>query len=323
MTGGVTDPEARALGAAEARALGAALRRAGLTERAVLACFGVRAIAHVPRAIAAGRRFDPRPPPAAAIPWLCAGGGDVAADLVARALGDAAPLLERAGLATRDGDVVRARRRVLPAGPEALAVCDAPGRADADDPVFHPDDSSHHLVGALPPRHGAARIDRWLDLATGAGWAPLAAAGLAATVVAADLSPRAVEAARLGAALSGVALDVHRADLADGLDEGAPYDLITANLPIPGATALIARFWREAAARVAPGGEVLLHAALADDPLAPVAELPGEIVVARYTPPDLAPFGVTAWRPGRPPARRVRDVALTRDAPHLRRTDLS
>ncbi|MCB9562668.1 MAG: hypothetical protein H6708_19880 [Kofleriaceae bacterium] len=60
------------------REVGAALRRAGLTERAVLACFGVRAVAHVLRAIGAGRRFDAAPPPAAVLPWLLVGGGTVA-----------------------------------------------------------------------------------------------------------------------------------------------------------------------------------------------------------------------------------------------------
>ncbi|MCB9562667.1 MAG: methyltransferase [Kofleriaceae bacterium] len=221
---------------------------------------------------------------------------------------------------------MRATVAILPAGADALAVCD---RADGDDAgaVMFPDDSSHHLIGALPRR----RVERWLDVATGAALAPLSAAGRAREVVAVDLSPRAIAMARLGAALSGVPLALAVADLADGVDGG--FDLVTANLPIPGERAgagprhrvsppgadLIARFWRAAAARLAPGGEALLHAALDDDPLAALRALPGEVVVARYTPPGLAAFGVTAWRPDRPAARRVRDLALTRDAPHVDR----
>src|SRR5262245_40025506 len=92
--------------------LGTALLRAGLAERAVLACFGVSAMAHVSR----GRRWDERPPPAAVAPWLLAGGGAVDSGLAARVLGDALPRLETAGLVANDGELVRATVAILPAG---------------------------------------------------------------------------------------------------------------------------------------------------------------------------------------------------------------
>lgn len=308
-------------------AVGAALAQAGLTGRAVTACFGVAAVAHVPRAVAAGRRFPASPPPAAIAPWLLAAGGAVTADAAAAALGDALPALDAAGLVdARDGRV-RARVTVLPAG-SALAVAD---RWDhlADDAVTPPDDSSHHLVAALPAR----RVDRWLDLATGAAWAPLAAAGRAREVVAADVAPRAIALARLGAALSGHALDLRVTDLADGIP--GRFALVTANLPIPpgtpaarpgeprhrvGGPGLAARLWTTLPRLLAPGGEAVIHTALEGDAAPP--SLPGELVIARYTPPGHPAFGVVAWRPERPAGRRVVEVALTAAQPHAPRAAL-
>jgi hypothetical protein len=287
--------------------LGRALRQAGLTERAVLGCFGVSAIAHIPR----GRRYDRRPPPAAVAPWLLAAGGAVDEDLAARALPLAA--LDDAGLLERTGGAVRARVAIQPAGPHgALAVSDR-FDADAADAALPPDDSSHHLVSALP----RARVGRWLDLGTGTGWAPLAAAGRAATVIAADLNPRAIELARLGAALSGVALDLRVADLAAGID--GRFELVTFNAPIPVSKRddLLARFWRAAPALVVPGGEVLVHSVFPDD-----LALDGALVVARYTPPGVAGFAITSWRPAGPPGRRLVEIALSPAAPHVPRAAL-
>jgi len=306
--------------------LGRALLRAGLAERAVLGCFGVAAVAHVPRAIAAGRRFDTTPPPAAVAPWLLVGGGDVEAGLAARVLGRALTSLERAGLVTIEGGVARSRIAIVPAGSHgALCVSD---RFDATEPdaVLPPDDSSHHLVSALPAR----RVGRWLDLGTGSAWAPLAAAGRAEHVVAADINPRAIVHARRGVALSGVSIDLRVADLAQGIP--GPFDLISFNAPIPAARGepgprhrvgdddLVARFWAAAPALVAPGGEIVVHSAVDDDH--PAADLGGELVIARYTPPGVPGFAITAWRPAGPPGRRVVEIALTPASPHVPRSAL-
>jgi len=305
--------------------IGRALLRAGLAERAVMACFGVDVVAHIPRAVAAGRRFDAQPPPGAVAPWLLAAGGAVDAALAARVLGPTFGVLERGGMVEIADGLARATVAILPAGGHgALAVSDRfdETRADA---VLPPDDSSHHLVSALP----RGRVARWLDLGTGAAWAPLAAAGRADHVIAADINPRAIEHARRGAALSGVAVDLRVADLATGIE--GRFDLVSFNPPIPAARGehgprhrvglpgddLLARFWAAAPALVAPGGEVIVHAALDELP-----ELPGAVVIARYTPEGVPGFAVTRWRPDAAPGRRVVEIALTPTSPHVPRSAL-
>jgi len=137
--------------------------------------------------------------------------------------------------------------------------------------------------------------------------------------VAADLDPRAIAMGRLGAALAGrddLALRV--ADLAAGIT--GRFDLVTCNAPIPAAgDDLLARLWATIPALVAPGGEAVVHSVLGDDPLADLP--PGGVTVARYTPPGVRGFGVTAWRP-EAGARRVVEVALTAEAPHVARAAL-
>jgi len=298
-----------ALSATRWAAAGRALANAGVTERAVRTCFGVVATAHVPRAIAAGRTFGEPPPPAAVGPWLAAG-GEVSVDAAHRALGVALDDLSTAGLAIRDGDRVRLAVRLVPGG-AAITLCD---RADyaGDDPVGHPDDSSHHLLGALPDRRPA----RWLDLGTGAAWAPLAARWRADVCIAADLSPRAIAMGRIGAALAGRDdLDLRVADLAAGIE--GPFDLVTCNAPIPGPTdTILSRLWAAMPALVAPDGEAIVHSVLGHQPP------PGAVVIARYTPPDVQAFGVTAWRPAGSD-RRVAEIVLTEAAPHVTRDSVA
>jgi hypothetical protein len=56
------------------------------------------------------------------------------------------------------------------------------------------------------------------------------------------------------------------------------------------------RLFADAAALLAPAGQVVVHAAL--DALEPVvASLPGERVVVAYTPDDVRGFAVAWWRP--------------------------
>lgn len=292
--------------------LGRALLQAGLAERAVLACFGVSCVAHVPR----GRAFA-APPPAATAALLLGAGATVPLADARRALGPALDALVARDLVAIAGDRARATVTILPAGPRgALAVAD---RWDAPTlaAIPPPDDSSHHLVAALPER----RVARWLDVGTGTAWAPLAAAGRAADVVATDVAPRAIELAGLGAALSGVRLDLRVGDLATAVD--GRFDLVTFNAPIPppGGDELLPRFWRDAPRLVAPGGEVLVHAVVPDDLAAhPAAGLGGALVVARYTPPGARGFAISAWRPGAAPAApRLVEIALSPAAPHVPR----
>ena len=309
-----------------AAALGAALRRL-VGERAVLTCLGASAWPAVPAAAAA--RPMPAPCPPAALPiWLLVGGRAVDAAAAARALGPAATGLAACGLVVADGGEVRATAAVAALG-AGVVVCDRLDAPATPDLVPWPDDSSLHLLGALPP----GRLGAWLDVGTGAAIAPLAAGPRAARVRATDVNPRALARAAAGAALSGRAdLELAAADLLAGAGPG--WDLITFNAPIPGgdprlpvwrhgAADVLARFWAAAGDHVAPGGEVLVHARIDDDPWPVHAGRPGAVVIARYTTPGQPGFAVTRWVPGAPPARVVIDVALGRDRPFVTRADLA
>ena len=45
-------------------------------------------------------------------------------------------------------------------------------------------------------------------------------------------------------------------------------------------------------------------------------------MIARYTPPGIAGFAVTSWRPAGPPGRRVVEIPLSVAAPHVPRAAL-
>lgn len=316
---------------------GGALAAAGqvlarlVSARAVCACLGASALPAVPRALAA-RQLDPAAPPATVAIWLLVGGAEVALDRAARALGAAWDPLVAAGLIAIEGAVARATAAIVGVG-AGVIVGDRLDRADGAAPW--PDDSSLHLLGALP----ATRVGAWLDVGTGAAIAPLAAGRRAARTRASDLAPAAIARAGQGAALSGradVALAV--ADLLTGAGDG--WDLITFNAPVPaehgteaaGASgwrrapagaAVLERFWAEVGDRVGAGGEVVVHSAIADDPWALHAGRPGAWTVARYTPAGQPGFAVTRWRPDAADERRLVEVALDRAAPFVTRAALT
>jgi hypothetical protein len=309
--------------------LGRRLVALGLTERAATLCFGVNAIAHVPRALP--HRQDPgdRPPRAAAVLWLFCAGRPLALDYARELFGVDFGRLRDLGLIDVDGNRVIALRALVPIG-AGVAVCD---RIDttAADAVLWPDDSSHHLIGALP----LARVNRWLDVGSGAAIAPIAAPGRATSIRAADISPRAAELSSLGLALSGIDnVTIRVSDLCAGA--GGEWDLITFNAPIPAEAGgpdnepahrrapagarILERFWAEARAAIGPRGEVITHSWVPADPLALTAELPGAVAVMRYA--RSPGFAITAWRPGAPPSRRVVELELTEAAPHVVRVDI-
>jgi hypothetical protein len=314
--------------------LGARLRDAGLSERAVRACFGVRHPVHAPL-VAAGVAPPTPMPPAALVPWLLVAGAEVDERAARRRLGDAdLDLLCALDAVERDGGRVRAKVALLPVA-GGLAASDRADVRRGRDAVLWPDDSAFHLIGALPP----GRRRRWLDVGTGNAVAPLAAPGRAERAVGTDVCARALELGRLGVALSGArSIELRAADLLDGADAGAPWDLTTFNAPIPadaatdaaddtpyrhGPADLLERFWRAAPALCAPDGEVLLHARQPADGYPDTLDLPGSVVAVRYTPPDArVAFGVTVWRPARRAERRLVNVALDPDRPHLDRRTL-
>lgn len=298
-------------------------------ERAVRACLGASAPSAVPAAV--GARAMPSPCPSAALPiWLLVAGRDVDAQAAARALGPALAPLRDAGIVVERGTELHATAAlaVLGAGVVVVDRLDAQG----DDRVPWPDDSSLHLAACLP----LGAIGAWLDVGTGAAIAPLFAGPRADRVRATDIHEAALARAAQGAALSGRAdLELARADVLDGAT-GA-WDLVTFNAPVPAddptapttvwhrappGAALIERFWAAVGEFVAPGGEVLTHTAIADDPWELHDGRPGAITIARYTPPGERGFATTRWRPHALPSRDLVEIALGPGHPYVHRRDL-
>lgn len=148
--------------------------------------------------------------------------------------------------------------------------------------VFAPVSDSRMLARELAGRvrPGASVLDPF----TGSGILAIAAArARAGSVVAVDISRRAVACARLNARLNGVRIRVLRGDMFEPV-AGLRFDAIVANPPYvpavsgepprgaarawdagPDGRALLDRFCREAPAHLAPGGELLLiHSSIAD-----------------------------------------------------------
>ena len=301
-----------------------------VSARAVCGYLGASALPAVPRALA-GRALGDDEPPAAVAIWLLIGGADVAIDRGRRALGAAwTPLLVN-GVIAIDGAIARATAAIVGLG-AGLIVGD---RLDAPAAAPWPDDSSLHLVGALP----AGQLGAWLDVGTGAAIAPLAAGPRAHRVRGCDLAPGAIARATTGAALSGRAdLELAVADLLDGAGPG--WDLITFNAPVPAehgteaagasgwrrapaGTAVLERFWATIGACAAPGAEIIVHSAVADDPWQAHAGRRGTATIARYTPPGQPGFAITRWQPDGPDQRRLIDVGLSRATPFVTRAVLT
>lgn len=302
--------------------------RALLAERAVLTCLGASAITAVPAALR-GRRL-PSPMPPAALPiWLLVAGHDVDATAATRILGGALDELLALGLVERRGDRLHATAALAVIG-AGIVVCDRLETETEREQVPWPDDSSLHLLSSLP----TGRIGAWLDVGTGAAVAPLGAGPRAARVRATDVNPHALARAAQGARLSGrTDLELFAADLLAGA-AGTAWDLITFNAPMPSAAprstwhhapaALITRFWAEVSTHLAttPAAEVLTHTAIDADPFALHADRPGDLTIARYTPPGSPGFAITRWLPHAPTARRLVDVALAPGRPYVIRAAL-
>lgn len=148
--------------------------------------------------------------------------------------------------------------------------------------VFTPVSDSRMLAAQLVERMrpGASVLDPF----TGSGILAISAARAGAgDVVAIDVSRRAVACARLNARLNGARIRALRGDMFDPV-RGRRFDLIVANPPYvpavdeappsgaarawdagPDGRELLDRLCREAAAHLAPGGELLLiHSSVAD-----------------------------------------------------------
>lgn len=308
---------------ASLRELGDQLRRAGLTQNALLAWAGTHRISALPLVMPRG----PAKPatPAAAVLALFVGGVDLS-----RSFTRALPIdaLVEHGLVTLAHDTARANVSILPLE-QTLLVAD---RLDADvdrDHVCWPDDSSYHLASAIAP----GRRDRWIDLATGSAFAPLTRPSLATSITGIDLNARAIAYARLGAGLSGCAhFEARCADIGeitracesgeDTRGETQRAALVTCNAPIPDDPdasiwrstdrAFFDRLWSSARACAAPGGEIIVHCVLDAIP-----DLDGEALSVVYTPPSERAYAITWWRPDAPARREIRHRALTAARPHV------
>lgn len=97
-------------------------------------------------------------------------------------------------------------------------------RFDVPPGVYAPAEDTFLLLDAIDPRPG----ERVLEVGTGCGLVAVHAAGIA-RVVATDVHPAAVRAARDNAARNGREVAVARADLARGIR--GPFDLVAFNPP--------------------------------------------------------------------------------------------
>jgi hypothetical protein len=339
-------------GVAEA---GRALIAGGLHARGLAMWAGTATLARLPARLAQRASAPPNASRAAfLLELLVAGRALPLAEARAR-LGLAwAPLLSRGVLEERGGEVI-ARRAVVPLGAgraraaaaqasdDALAVCDRWDAAPARDGTPWPDDSSHHLCGAL----AGVRAERWLDLGTGSGLAPLTCRQVAPFVLGAELVVPTARAAALGAALSDHRrFHVAVSDLDDAI--AGEWDLVTCNAPIPDEPASaaaepadvpasqrpLAPRWRHAEAdflerlcarlpqRLRHGGLAVVHAR--HDALERAVERVGSAGDLRsvvYTPAGVTPFSVTWWQPHLPARRLVMHRALDAARPHIDERD--
>lgn len=163
----------------------------------------------------------------------------------------------------------------------AYAVGRAEGRAERTyaylgltlvvPPDVHPITGASHLLGQAVL--GEVRAgDRVLDMGTGCGVNAILAATRGARVVAVDINPRAVEAARRNAERNGVAdrIEVRESDVFSNVDGAfdlmifdppfrwfAPRDLLESAITDAGYRAMTA-FFRQARQHLAPGGRMLI-----------------------------------------------------------------
>lgn len=107
---------------------------------------------------------------------------------------------------------------------------DVRGSIDVAAGVYAPQQDSQLLIEAMT-RSGIVTGRRVLDLCTGSGVVAVAAAQLGArNVIAFDVSPHAVECARINATEAGVRVDARVGTWTDALVAG-PFDVVVSNPP--------------------------------------------------------------------------------------------
>jgi methylase of polypeptide subunit release factors len=205
-----------------AAALGRTLRALAYDERAIETLLGEDgAAADIGESVVYARRL-PDDELGTAVRLLL-----LARPVRAAAFPAAAPL-ERLGLATRDGDLLVPRARIVPTEGVYLAF-DTFSRGEEDPPgwvaSFSP---TAYWLASLTPRR---RVGRALDIGTGNGVHALLAARHATSVVATDVNPRALAFTRISAAVNGIEnVETRLGSLFEPVD-GETFDLITCNAP--------------------------------------------------------------------------------------------
>nr|WP_274636643.1 methyltransferase [Microbacterium bovistercoris] len=223
------------------RALGADLDDAGYRTDRLRTVWGTDVDGLLGRgpALPARRRLAADPGPLASIALLFGLGDEIGADAASAAFPRTGiDGLVALGLAARDGDLVRARALVRP-----QAFADATG----DDEWWVASDLDEAAIGGpLPEDHvlgvgGASLtlagiqlpgpVDRALDVGTGCGIQALRARRAAASVVATDVSERALRYTRLNALLNGVTgIQTRSGDLFAPV-AGERFDRVVSNPP--------------------------------------------------------------------------------------------
>jgi len=304
----------------ELLAIATALADKGLTRERVLATYR---FSH-PAALSWATRRPPDPiPDSDALAILFTHPTGISIDRARAALGELAEPLLSSRLVVEHRRRAVSRLMVVPTG-AGLVLADH--SEQLPDAVAIADDSSYHLLGCLPERVG-----RWLDVGTGNGFLPLARGREPARAT--DVHARSIALAKLGAHLGG--RTDHDFAVVDGCQDSGTFDLITLNAPLPESLGpqrtayrrehgnVLRDFWAQARARLAEGGEILVHTVLPADDAELEGPSGGHVVATRYT-DDLQDlhFGVVRWRPHGDDHVDRRARALTRAQPHLCRADV-
>jgi release factor glutamine methyltransferase len=177
------------------------------------------------------------------------------------------------------------------------------GRTIHVPPGVQPITGMAHLLG-LAVLDEVRPDDRVLDMGTGSGVNAILAAGTAAHVLAVDISPSAVAAARANAAANAVDVEVRESDVFSAVD--GVFDLIVFDPPFrwfaprtmfEAATtdedyAALTRFFAEVDDHLAPDGRILLFFGTSGD-LAYVHELTERFTRAVVASESLTRDGVT------------------------------
>jgi hypothetical protein len=293
---------------------------------------GTPIAAHVPVALQA-RSIPSVVTRSNVLPLLFWQGAELCMSLVGATLGTGLATLLQAGLLVAHGDLVRAPHALI-AGTHAWVPAQWPLVAsEASVPWF--DDSTHHLLGAMPAR----RMDRdhhWLDVGAGTATLALLRSDPTALIHCIEYNETACQLAALGIGLAGrCGISVTCASVFDVALPQRHYQTVTCNAPLPspddqhgwrfGSADFVSAFLRQAQHCVAHNRTVVLHAGFDCNARRALDSIAGQSSLVMYAnqqpinsqSPTLVDFGVLWWRPHGPTQRIVQNRQLTDRRPHI------